>query len=121
MLTFQEGCTHHRNNSNSFYSIQLQVQNKKNLYESLDALTEGELMNGDNCIFCPDCNKKLPAVKSQNFKTLPRMLIFVLKRFEFNYNTMTKLKINDYYEFPTELDMSKYISEKKEDEELNKY
>ena len=121
VLTFQEGCTHHRNNSNSFYSIQLQVQNKKNLYESLDALTEGELMNGDNCIFCPDCNKKLPAVKSQNFKTLPRMLIFVLKRFEFNYNTMTKLKINDYYEFPTELDMSKYISEKKEDEELNKY
>jgi ubiquitin C-terminal hydrolase len=120
-LTFQEGCTHHRTNTNNFYSIQLQIQNKKNIYESLDMLTEGELMNGDNMIFCPKCNKKKPAVKSQNFKTLPRMLIFVLKRFEFNYNTMKKVKINDYYEFPFELDMTKYISEAKKDVDLNKY
>ena len=121
LLTFQDGCTHHRTNIINFYSIQLQVQHKKNIYESLDSLTEGELMNGDNCIFCPECNKKFPAVKSQNFKNLPRMLIFVLKRFEFNYDTMKKVKINDYYEFPLELDMSKYISEKKEDDTLNKY
>ena len=121
LLTFQDGCTHHRTNIINFYSIQLQVQNKKNIYESLDTLTEGELMNGDNCIFCPECNKKCPAVKSQNFKNLPRMLIFVLKRFEFDFDTMKKVKINDYYEFPLELDMSKYISEKKDDENLNKY
>ena len=113
ILTFQEGCTHHRINVNHFYSIQLQVQNKKNVYESLDALTEGELMNGDNCIFCPQCDKKIPAVKSQKFKTLPRMLIFVLKRFEFDYDTLKKVKINDYYEFPQILDMSKYIMEDK--------
>ena len=121
ILTFQDGCTHHRTNVNSFYSIQLQIQNKKNIYESLDTLIEGELMNGDNCIFCPECQKKFPAVKSQNFNTLPRMLIFVLKRFEFNYDTMRKVKINDYYEFPLELDMTKYISEKKSDTNLNKY
>ena len=108
-LTFQEGCSHHRTNINNFYSIQRQIQNKKNIYESLDTLTEGELMNGDNCIFCPECQKKFPAIKSQNFKTLPRMLIFVLKRFEFNYDTMKRVKINDYYEFPLELDMTKYI------------
>ena len=120
-LTFQEGCSHHRTNINNFYSIQLQIQNKKNIYESLDTLTEGELMNGDNCIFCPECQKKFPAIKSQNFKTLPRMLIFVLKRFEFNYDTMKRVKINDYYEFPLELDMTKYISEKKDDTNLNKY
>ena len=111
ILTFQEGCTHHRTNINNFYSIQLQIQNKNNIYESLDALTEGELMNGDNCIFCPLCNKKLPVVKSQNFKSLPRILLFVLKRFEFNYDKMKKEKINDYYEFPLELDMNKYKSE----------
>ena len=120
-LTFQEGCNHHRTNIINFYSIQLQIKNKQNIYESLDALTEGELMNGDNCIFCPECNKKFPAVKSQNFKTLPRILIFVLKRFDFDYDTMRKVKINDYYEFPLELDMSKYMSENKNDPELNKY
>ena len=108
ILTFQEGCTHHRTNTNNFYSIQLQVQNKKNIYESLDSLTAGELMDGDNCIFCAKCNKKLPVIKSQSFKSLPRVLSFVLKRFAFNYDTMKKVKINDYYEFPFELDMTKY-------------
>ena len=123
ILTFQEGCKHHRTNINNFYSIQLQIQGKKNIYESLDTLIEGELMNGDNCIFCPECNNKFPAVKSQNFKNLPRMLIFVLKRFEFNYDTMRKVKINDYYEFPLELNMSKYISDKNNsnDPNLNKF
>ena len=123
-LTFQEGCIHHRTNVIDFYSIQLQVQNKKNIYESLDALIEGELMNGDNCINCPQCNKKFPALKNQYFKTLPRMLIFVLKRFEFNYDLMKKIKINNYYEFPLELDMNKYTNEfikYKNDKENNKY
>ena len=115
LLTFQDGCTHHRINTNNFYSIQLQVKNKKNIYESLDSLIEGELMDGDNCIFCQKCNKKRPVVKSQNFKTLPRILLFVLKRFEFDYNTMKKLKINDHYEFPFELDMTKYKSENNAD------
>ena len=78
-------------------------------------------MNGDNCIFCPECKKKFPVVKSQNFKVLPRMLIFVLKRFEFNYKTMEKVKINDYYEFPVELDMSKYMSEDNKEANLNQY
>ena len=116
-LTFQEGCNHNRTKISNFYSIQLQVMNKKNIYESLDTLTEGELMNGDNCIFCPECNKKFPALKSQSFNKLPRILMFVLKRFEFNYDTMAKIKINDYYEFPKELDMSKYI----QNNENNKY
>jgi hypothetical protein len=116
-LTFQEGCEHHRTNVTNFYSIQLQVMNKKNIYESLDTLTEGELMNGDNCIFCPQCNKKFPALKSQSFNQLPRILMFVLKRFEFNYDTMAKIKINDFYEFPLDLDMSKYI----QNNDNNKY
>ena len=111
VLTFQEGCSHHRANTSNFYSVQLQIRNKKSLYESLDTLIEGELMNEDNCIICPQCNKKMPAIKSQNFKTLPRMLIFVLKRFEFDFNTMTRIKLNDYYEFPVDLDMNKYTGD----------
>ena len=121
VLNFQKGCTHHRTNTNNFYSIQLQVQNKKNLYESLDALTEGELMDGDNCIFCPHCDKKVPVMKSQNFQKLPRILIFVLKRFEFNYDTMIKVKINDFYEFPYELDMTKYVIQNNKDKKNNIY
>ena len=109
ILTFDKPCQHSRINHSNFYTIQLQVQDKFNLYQSLDTFIEGEKMDGENCIFCDKCNKKLPAVKSQNFQELPRILIFVLKRFEFNYNTMQKYKINDYYEFPLELDMNKYV------------
>ena len=107
-LTFQEDCSHNRKNEISFYSIQLQIKNKKDLFESLDSFIDGELMKDENAIFCQQCNKKIPAIKHQSFKILPRVLIFVLKRFEFNYNTMTKIKINDYYEFPFEFDMTNY-------------
>ena len=107
-LIFQEGCTHHRKNEISFYSIQLPVKNKNNLFQSLDYFIDGEVMSGDNAILCQTCNKKIPSIKYQSFNILPRILIFVLKRFEFNYNTMTKIKINDYYEFPIDLDMTNY-------------
>lgn len=35
----------------------------------------------------------------------------VLKRFEFNFDTMTKFKINDYCEFPMSINMSDYSQE----------
>ena len=108
VLKFEGECNHHRVNESQFYSIQLQVQGKKDIYDSLDNLIEGERMDGDNCIYCGECDKKFPAIKSQNFKNLPRIFIFVLKRFEYDYQTFKKFKINDYYEFPLTLDMSKY-------------
>ena len=108
ILKFEDGCNHQRINESQFYSIQLQVKGRKDIYDSLNSLIEGERMDGDNSVQCPKCNKKYAAVKTQNFKTLPRFLIFVLKRFEFNYQTKKKIKINDYYEFPLNLDMNKY-------------
>jgi ubiquitin carboxyl-terminal hydrolase 9/24 len=44
-------------------------------------------------------------------KRLPNVLFIDLKRFEFNFDTMSKFKINDYCEFPTQLDMNKYTTE----------
>ena len=110
-LNFGDSCPHKRTNINNFYSIQLQIKDKKDIYESLDYLIQGETMYGDNAIFCEKCNKKFIALKNQDFNTLPRILIFVLKRFEFDYNKMTRYKINDYFEFPLELDMNKYTSD----------
>ena len=108
VLKFENGCNHHRKHESQFYSIQLQVHGKKDIYDSLNSLIEGEKMDGANSIFCQECNKKFPAIKSQNFKILPRFFMFVLKRFEYDYKTYKKMKINDYYEFPLILDMNKY-------------
>jgi len=110
-LNFGESCPHKRTNVYNFYSIQLQIKDKKDIYESLDSLIQGETMEGDNAIFCEKCNKKFSALKNQDFNTLPRILIFVLKRFEFDYNKLTRYKINDYFEFPLELDMNRYTSD----------
>ena len=110
-LNFEGDCPHKRTNISDFYNIQLQVKDKKDIYESLDTFIEGEYMSGDNSILCEKCNKKFPANKNQDFKTLPRVLMFVLKRFEFDYNKMTRYKINDHFEFPLELDMNKYTND----------
>ena len=113
-LIFFKGCKHHRSKEVSLLSVQLQVKGKKNIKESLDSFVEGELMDKENCIFCEQCNKKFPAVKSQSFKKLPRILIFVLKRYEFDAHTMERIKINDQYEFPLELDMTDYLYENRQ-------
>ena len=110
-LNFEGDCPHKRTNVSDFYNIQLQVKGKKDIYESLDTFIEGEYMSGDNSILCEKCNKKFPANKNQDFNTLPRVLMFVLKRFEFDYNKMTRYKINDHFEFPLELDMNKYTND----------
>ena len=60
-------CKHKRTNESNFYSIQLQVKGKKDIYESLDTFIEGERMEGDNSIMCEGCNKKIPSKKKSGF------------------------------------------------------
>jgi ubiquitin C-terminal hydrolase len=118
----KNGCPHFSETKEFFQSIILQVKNKKNIEESLDAFIQGEMMEGDNSYNCERCEKKVSALKRQSFKKLPRVLVLVLKRFEYDYDTMQKNKINDYCEFPLELNMEKYTQEylmKKNNEKLN--
>lgn len=43
-------------------------------------------------------------------KELPRTLIFNLKRFEYDCTTMRRVKLNDYFSFPPEIDMASFTS-----------
>ncbi|KAK9820599.1 hypothetical protein WJX72_012157 [[Myrmecia] bisecta] len=94
-----------------FYQISLDVRGKRTLQESLDFYVQGELMEGDNQYFCEEAGRKVDAVKRNCIKTLPHTLVIHLKRFEFDYETMTRWKIKDRFDFPTELDMYKYTVE----------
>ena len=38
-------------------------------------------------------------------------MIIVLKRFEIDYETMESFKVNDWVEFPINLEMSKYTAQ----------
>lgn len=106
-----KGCPHYSERSEPYLAVNLQVKNKKSIKESLDALIEGEMLDGDNCYYCEKCDKKVPTLKRTCIKRLPKHLILVLKRFEFDYDTMQKMKVNDYCEFPEEINMEPYTQE----------
>lgn len=89
-------------------AISLQVKNKKNILESLQNFTQGEMLEGDNAYLCDKCDKKVSTLKRVCIKKLPNILILVLKRFEFDFDTMQRFKVNDYCEFPQDLNMLPY-------------
>ena len=109
-LIFKE-CPHQSERLEPFNSIAVQVKNKNTLEKGLEAFVKGEIMDGDNCVHCEKCDKKVPTLKRTCIKKLPKNLIIALKRFEFDYETMQKFKLNDLMEFPTNLNMEPYTKE----------
>ena len=113
-------CPHRSVTTEDAISLILSVKNKKTIYEGLKAYIESDILEGDNAYYCERCGKKVTAYKRQNIKNLPNTLIIVLKRFEFNYDTMKRIKVNDYCEFPNELDLEEFTQEGQTTRELNK-
>lgn len=92
-----KGCPHYSEREEPFLTISLQVKNKKSIKESLDAFVQGDMLEGENAYFCEKCDKKvckpflnlkINTLKRSCIKKLPNTLILVLKRFEFNFDTM---------------------------------
>ncbi len=115
-------CPHRSERVENFLSFSVQVKGKKNLEASLNALVEEENLAGKNAYDCDRCEKKTRAKRRTTFKVLPNHLVIVLKRFEYLLDAQyvrgvnidfgrKKNKLNDYYEFPMDLDMEKYTEE----------
>jgi ubiquitin C-terminal hydrolase len=115
-LSFIE-CNHKRFNESFYYNIQLEVKNYSNIYDSLNNYFKIEIMSGDNKINCEECNIKRVCHKQLKIKNLPNILVISLKRFDYDYRTMRKFKLNNYFEFPFELDLKEYLIE--ENQEIN--
>ncbi|PRP83426.1 putative ubiquitin carboxyl-terminal hydrolase [Planoprotostelium fungivorum] len=92
-----------------FYDISLVVKGKKDVRESLDEFTEEETLEEENAYHCDKCASKQKAIKSTVFKTLPKILNIQLKRFEYDWNSDTRVKLDDDVKFPPYLDMSDYV------------
>ena len=104
-------CGHKRYNEFFYNSIQLEIKEFNNIHESLKNYFKTEIMDGDNKINCEQCKIKRTCHKHLIFKSLPNILVIALKRFEFDYNTMLKYKLNKYFSFPHKLDMKDYLIE----------
>lgn len=101
-------CPHSSERDEAFLGLNIEVKNKKNLSEGLAKFIESEVLEGDNAYFCEQCKRKVNTIKRQVIKKLPNHIMFVLKRFEFDFETFNKVKINDFYEFPEQIDMKPY-------------
>ena len=110
-------CNHKRYNESLSYNIQLEVKNYNNIDDSLKNYFKTEIMGGDNKIICEECKTKRLCHKKLKLKTLPNILVISLKRFDYDYRNMTKFKLNNYFEFPFELNMSEFLINKKETSE----
>lgn len=101
-------CEHISERLEPFSAIQCDIKGKSTLQDSLQAYVDGEIMEGDNKYKCSSCDRHVDAVKRACLKDIPDNLIFHLKRFDFNLRTLMRSKINDYFSFPTKIDMRPY-------------
>lgn len=94
-----------------FYQISLDVRGKKGLEESLESYVAVELMDGQNQWHCEALNAKVDAEKRTLIRSLPHTLMLHLKRFEWDYETFSRWKVKDKFEFPLSLDMKPFTEE----------
>ena len=95
----------------------------KSVEEALENYVTPEVLEGENQYECEKCAKKVNAWKGLKFKTFPPLLTLQLKRFDLNYQTMQRIKLNDYVSFPVILNMNEYTQERtqiKKQESLNR-
>ncbi len=102
--------------SEPYFMITVPVKNKSTLEEGLESLTQGESLAGNNSYRLPPQagfgeDKKVEATKVMTVKKLPPFLIMHLKRFDFDYATMERSKVNDSFSFPHVVDMYPYTHE----------
>ena len=104
-------CNNSSKRDETFYILSVEVKNKKSVIESLNMYVSGEKLEGDNQVTCNICTRKVDSIKRCYISSLPNYLILHLKRFEFDLDTMRKIKLNDYCEFPMNINMKPYTKE----------
>ena len=108
-----KGCPHRYERFEHFFTLQLAVfSNRANsVLGALQEFVAGELLEGDNQYFCSSCHKKVDTVKRTVLADLPDTIILGLKRFDFNYDSMQRIKLNVEVPFDHDLDMSPFCRE----------
>ena len=98
----------------SFTDLQLNVKGCKNILQSFDNYIEVELML-DNDKYDAETFGKQDAKKGVIFEEFPPVLQLQLKRFEYDTEAKTMIKLNHQYEFFQDIDLSKYTKNHEQD------
>jgi ubiquitin C-terminal hydrolase len=117
VISTDEDCAYKSEREEPYFMLTAEVGGKNNLEDSLELYVAGEMLSGDNKIeveVLPEdsageiTKRKVDALRRCAIRTLPSVLIVHLKRFEFDFETLHRRKLNDLFTFPTELDMFPY-------------
>ena len=93
-------CGHVNQRDEDFYTLSVQVRDKKDIFESLQHMTNGEIIDGYRCEACCVGDKTVEITKKVVVKRLPNTLIVHLNRIIFDMDTLRNVKVNDRFEFP---------------------
>ncbi|XP_071791463.1 ubiquitin carboxyl-terminal hydrolase 47-like [Asterias amurensis] len=113
-------CGNESARKDSFLDIPLVIRpfgstkTNSSVQEALQAFISPETLNDTNQYFCERCDKKCDAHKGLKFQSFPYVLTLQLKRFDFDYSTYTRLKLNDKVSFPEILNMNKLLEDEEE-------
>ncbi|CAD8211707.1 unnamed protein product [Paramecium octaurelia] len=102
-------CNNSHGNEEIMYDFNIQVQGNKNLSEGLFSYINPFLLDGNNQYQCELCGFKVDALKGDKIRKLPQILTITLNRYTFDYETVQRVKLNDRFEFPLEIDMGVYL------------
>ena len=107
-------CGNLKSKIESEYVLNLQILNMKGLKESLYSSFGFEEIIED--YKCEKCDKKVSLTKWSKIISLPNYINFGLNRFSYDFNTFERIKLNNRFEFPLELDMKDFcdFTEKKD-------
>jgi ubiquitin carboxyl-terminal hydrolase 47 len=109
-------CDTEKSREDTFLDIPLPVKpfGATVAYESIEEALKGfvqpETLDGNNQYFCEKCNKKCDAHKGLKFKKFPYILTLHLKRFDFDYSTLHRIKLNDKVTFPQQLNLNGFVT-----------
>jgi hypothetical protein len=117
----EDNFPYHSEREEHFFRISLDVKNKKNIAEALDFFIKAEVLDGDNKYFCDTYNTKISAKKRCLVKGLENTVIVHLKRFEFDLDTMQRVKVNDYCEFPQNINLKTWCKEQGETDDYYEF
>lgn len=110
-------CNTESKRSDQFLDLSLTVRNdfekikNESLEKALFNYTRPELLTADNQYMCKICGKKVDALKGLKIEKLPYILVTQIKRFDLNYETFTRIKLNDRVSFPLVLNCNSFLGD----------
>lgn len=87
----------------------------KSLIDCLERFTRAEHLGSSAKIKCSSCKSYQESTKQLSMRTLPIVASFHLKRFE--HSSLIDKKISTFISFPSELDMTPFMSKKKSEQQ----